>query len=125
MQDPKVAKYSVQNNRDLKAKESGPYNFKDKVSDVVFESLGILKDKELGLDQVDEEVKRIQNEAQIANVKLKGKGRRPDVQILEKEVVNGVQGRLRPKPCKLVLTRLMMVRKSFLPNDLLSKLLQL
>lgn len=54
----------------------------------VLKILEIVKEDEVGLDQIEEQQEQIVVE-QNPVVHLKGRGKRPDVQISEKEVLNG------------------------------------
>lgn len=93
-QDPKAVSTTIKNNKEINAgarnnRETGHTRVKDKVGQTVLQALGILCDEEERLDHIEEGIEEHGREAQVAGVKPKGKGKRFDVQITEKEVANG------------------------------------
>lgn len=77
---------------DMGANANGRGHFKvrDAVGHAVLQALGIINDDEGDQDSLEENQGWEEHDVRTDGGKLKGRGRRPNVQISEKEVVNGV-----------------------------------
>lgn len=87
--DPKVQSRVVQSERDSLGKGKRPTGVKTKVGSAVLCALGSDNEDEEGLDNIEENFHENIQADPVNSVKPKRKGRRPDVQISENEVVNG------------------------------------
>lgn len=118
-------KEDLQNNRNVVNKESTPCVMKDKVSQAVLEGLGLLKDKDLCQEQIEDAEEKISNAAQVTVAKLGGSGRSRMYKFHKKILLIGALERVHPILCKAMLVMLGEQRMLATLHVLQNKLLQL